>query len=267
MRASLNSVTAIILAGSRPGVDSFAAAHGVTLKSLIPVAGKAMLAHVVAAVSANRAINGTQIIAQDIKQLASDPDVADALLAAKAHLIPGAATIAQSLEAVLADPDVRFPLMVTTADNVLLNDPMIAHFLAQSDGSDVAVAVVERDVLLQSYPSSKRTWIKLKGSQYSGANLFYFGSEKAAKLLALWAEIEQDRKKGWKIFTVFGPWLLILGVLRLFTIDQLAERIGRKLGLKAKAVPMPQAEACIDVDKAEDLEMVESILARRRSPG
>ena len=265
MSAARDNVTAIILAGSRPGVDPFAAAHGVAMKSLIPVAGKAMLAHVVAAVSANKAVSGTEVIAQDIKQLASDPDVANAVIAAKAHLIPGAATIAQSLEAVMADPDVRFPLMITTADNVLLDDEMIIHFLEQSDGSDVAVAVVERVVVQQSYPSSKRTWIKLKGGQYSGANLFYFGSAKAHELLLLWAEIEQDRKKGWKIFTVFGPWLLILGVLRLLTIDQLADQIGRKLGLHAKVVSMPQAEACIDVDKADDLEMVESILARRRS--
>ena len=35
--------TAIVLAGSRPGTDSFAAQHGTDLKALIPVAGTPMV--------------------------------------------------------------------------------------------------------------------------------------------------------------------------------------------------------------------------------
>src|SRR5690606_39537405 len=58
---------------------------------------------------------------------------------------------------------------------------------------------VEKETLLQRYPASQRTWLKLRGGQYSGANLFYFGSPKARQILQYWAAVEQDRKKGWKI--------------------------------------------------------------------
>ena len=41
--------TALVLAGSRPGVDPFAAAHGTNLKALIPVGGVPLVARPVAA--------------------------------------------------------------------------------------------------------------------------------------------------------------------------------------------------------------------------
>ena len=49
---------------------------------------------------------------------------------------------------------------------------MIAEFLDGAEGSDVAVAMVERDVLLTRYPESKRTWLKFRGGWWSGANMF-----------------------------------------------------------------------------------------------
>ena len=46
--------TALLLAGSRPGRDAFAEAHGTDLKALIPVAGEAMVARPVKALLAAR---------------------------------------------------------------------------------------------------------------------------------------------------------------------------------------------------------------------
>ena len=93
--------------------------------------------------------------------------------------------------------------------------------------------------------------------------MFWFGGPQAAPLLQLWRTIEQDRKKGWKIIASFGPVLLLGAIFRMITGPQAVERAGRKLGLKAALVPMPQAEACIDVDKPSDVEQVEAILAKR----
>jgi hypothetical protein len=40
--------------------------------------------------------------------------------------------------------------------------------------------------------------------------------------------------------------------------------LSKRMGLRAGAVQMPFAEAAIDVDKVEDLLLVESILAERQ---
>ncbi len=254
---------AIILAGSRPGGDPMAESHGIEVKALIPVAGKAMLAHVVDSLLNHKAIANVHVLAQDFAPFWEHSDTRALEPNDRVIADVSAATIAVSVDAVLDHGDARFPTLITTADNVLLNEPMIDDFLAAAQSSDIAIAVVEKGVLLKSYPASQRTWLKLRGGHYSGANLFYFGSPQARQILRYWAEVEQDRKKGWKILTIFGPWLLFLAVTRLLTVDQLAARVGKKLGLTITIVEMAQAEACIDVDKDSDLVMVEQILAER----
>ena len=59
--------------------------------------------------------------------------------------------------------------------------------------------------LLARLPTSRRTWIKLKGGAYSGANLFLLASPKVAPAIALWRGVEQDRKKGWRLLLAMGP--------------------------------------------------------------
>ena len=218
-----------------------------------------MLAHVTEVLLAHPAIKSITVAAQDIATLRAQPELTNTdLLWAESD-----ATIAQTLEMLLTNGLLSYPLLITTADNVLLNSVMIDEFLTCASGSDLSAAMVEKSVLLASYPDAKRTWLKLRGGQFSGANLFWFGSAKARQLLRYWAEIEQDRKKGWKIFTVFGPWTMILALGRLVSIHVLAQRVSKKLGLIFKVAEMPQAEACIDVDKEADLVLAEQILADR----
>ncbi|MEH6758172.1 MAG: NTP transferase domain-containing protein [Parasphingorhabdus sp.] len=257
------STDAIILAGSRPDGDAMADSRGIAVKALIPVADKAMLAHVAEALLHHKAINNLHLLAQDFKPFWKHFDTKFLESDERVKTHKSSATIAASMNDVLSEDDARFPVLITTADNVLLNEAMIGEFLDAAGSSDIAIAVVEKQVLLKSYPASQRTWLTLRGGQYSGANLFYFGSPQARQILDYWAEVEQDRKKGWKILTIFGPWLLFLAVTRMLTVDQIAARIGKRLGLTIKIVRMSQAEACIDVDKESDLVMVEQILAAR----
>lgn len=258
-------VDVVVLAGSRPGGDPLADAHGVPVKALVPVAGQPMLARLIRSLLDSPVIDQIVVMAQDTAVFANDPGTGWIGTEPRVTLATSASTIAQSLDPLLQREETRFPQLITTADNILLSQPMIDHFTRAADGSDIAIAVVERAVLMHSYPSSRRTWLKFRGGQYSGANLFYFGSRRARALLSYWAAVEQDRKKGWKILTIFGPWLLLLAVTRILTIHQLAARVGKKLGLEIRIVEMPQAEACIDVDRPSDLEMAEHVLASRET--
>ena len=253
-------VHAVILAGSRPGVDPFAAAFGASFKSLIPVRQKPMLSYPASLLAANDHIASVRILTQETAPL---KNALDAAVADKCRFVESSATIAASMENLLDGEDAVYPLLITTADNVLLDADMVTYFSAQAAGADIGIAVVEKETLLARYPRSKRTWLKFRGGYYSGANLFYFGSSKARSILRYWAEVEQDRKKGWKILSIFGPWLLFLVLTRMISIDQLATRVGKKLGLNVTIVRMPQAEACIDVDKEADLILAEEILASR----
>lgn len=255
------SVEAVILAGSRPGGDALADAYGTSVKALVPIAGTPMLSHVAGRLVNCPAIDKVHISAQNFDAFLKNEKTAWIAKDPSISLTQSKSTIAATIDDLIENDDLGLPILITTADNVLLSDDMVTYFLSKATGSDIAIAVVEKTTLLAKYPNSIRTWLKFRGGHYSGANLFYFGSDNARVILQYWRAVEQDRKKGWKILSIFGPWLLFLVLIRRISIDQMAARVGKKLGLDIRIVQMPQAEACIDVDKQADLELVEEIMS------
>jgi len=252
------SWTALVLAGSRPGRDEFAESHGTDLKALIPVGGVPMVKRPVAALLGAPEIGGVRVLAQQVERIAAVlPD--DPRLSVEAS----GATIAATIEAILADPATKFPLLVTTADHALLDAAMIGDFCAQAAGADLAIGLVERRALDARLPQTKRTWIRFRGGAYSGANLFAFGSRDAAKAVALWRSVEQDRKKGWRMIAALGPALLLGAVLRVRTLDRTLGRIGKRLGLTIRKVELANPLAAVDVDKSADHALVTAIIEGR----
>ena len=247
--------TALLLAGSRPGGDPFAAAHGVKVKALIPVAGEAMVLRPVRALLANPRIDLVRVLAQEVDLLMPVLPDDDRL-----SIEPSGATIAATIEAIIADPATRWPLLVTTADHALLDQAMIDDFCTRAQGSDLAIGLVERAALMAHLPDTKRTWVGFRGGAYSGANLFALGSPKAARAIRLWREVEQDRKKGWKLLAMLGlPGLM--GLARLWTLDKTVRKLGRRLDVSIRAVRLANPLAAVDVDKQADLDLVEKIIA------
>ncbi len=245
----------MVLAGSRPGADPFAASYGTDLKALIPVAGEPMVRRPVRALLASPEVAGVRVLTQQTERIA-------AVLPADPRLTVEAsgATITSTLAAICADPVTKWPLLVTTADHALLDEAMIADFMARAAGADVAIGLVEARPLLARLPGTKRTWIGFRGGRYSGANLFALGGPRAARAIDLWRGVEQDRKKGWRLLAAFGP-AGLLGLLRLRSLDEVMASIGRRLGLDLRAVEMRDPLAAVDVDKPADHALVEAILA------
>ena len=251
--------TAVLLAGSRPGKDDFAAEYGTDLKALIPVSGEPMVRRPVMALLSSERFSAVRVLTQQPERIA-------AVLPADPRLTVETSgdTIAATLEAVCNDPTAGWPVLVTTADHALLDAGMIDDFCSRVGGADIAIAVVERRALLKRLPATRRTWIRFRGGAYSGANLFMLKSPKVVPAIALWRGVEQDRKKGWRLLMAMGPALFLGAALRLLTLDQALQRIGRKLGLDIRAVEMTDPLAAVDVDKPDDHRLAEAILEGRQ---
>jgi GTP:adenosylcobinamide-phosphate guanylyltransferase len=229
-----------------------AKAFGVAAKALIPVGGVPMVDRVAAVLKNHPAIERVIVVGGDAVAVARD------------NIEPAGPTISATVRA-LVDRG-QFPLLVTTADHALLDAGMIDSFIAGARGRDLAVAVVERRTLLAAYPESRRTWLRFRGGAYSGANLFWIGSARVVPVLDVWAAVEQKRKRGRALLSAFGAGVLIGTALRLLTIHGALGRVGKRFGLTAAAVVLPQAEACIDVDSVADHVLVEAILKARAAP-
>jgi GTP:adenosylcobinamide-phosphate guanylyltransferase len=254
-------LSTLILAGSRPGRDPLLAGTNLPSKALLPIVGVPMLARVLEAVSEAKVAGPMTVVAQETAPLAADPQIAAAATGVVWKNSPG--SIADAVRAALEVA--QGPLLVTTADNVLLTPTMIAQFLRDAEGGDVAVGLVERRAVAAAGHSTDRTWLKFRGGQWSGANLFYLGGPQVLPLVEFWRGLEQDRKKGMKIVGAVGPLMLIGALLRLIDIHTFAARVAGRFGLTGRVVPMQAAEACIDADKPADIPVIEAILAARQA--
>ena len=260
--------TAILLAGQRPGGDPLAAHFGLASKALIPVAGVSMLRRVADTLLETPEIRRVVILAQDPEALLVG-DAAPLRARPRVVLARSGPGIATSIAEVAGSADAPWPVLITTADHVLLTSAMISEFLGGATACDVAIGFGERRTVERGYPETRRTWLRFSDGQYSGANLFALRNAKVGAALALWAGIEQHRKKGWKLVSRFGPRLLVRALTRSISLEAGLERAGARLSIAARPVVLSAAEAAIDVDKLDDLTLAEAILsgARPAQPG
>ncbi|GMN03770.1 nucleotidyltransferase family protein [Erythrobacter sp. MTPC3] len=253
--------TAIVLAGERPNGDPLAEELGVRAKALIEIGGKTMLARVVRALLDSSKVKQVLVLAQQIELIArSEPS--DILSHPNVEVAISGNGIATSIEAVIGTSQSPWPVLVTTADNALLTPERVDDFLGEAKGCDVAVGLGERSVVEQEFPETKRTWLKFSDGHFSGANLFALGNDRCVPAVRHWQAVEQDRKKGLKLIASFGPSLLFRALTRTIGLKDGLACAGKRMGLKAKVVVL-DAEAPIDVDKKEDMELVERILSQR----
>ena len=256
------SWTAIILAGHRPGPDRFAAMHGLETKVLIPVAGEPMLGRVARTLLDCPSVGRVVVLAQRPKSLlagrlrwmAAEPRVTAAV---------AGDGISASILSVAGSEAAPYPVLVTTADHVLLRPETVEAFIAGVRDADVAFGAVQRTVVERAYPQSRRTWFKFSDAQYSGANLFALLNANSMRATAFWSRVEQHRKRVLTLLACFGPGLFLRVLTRTISLPGAATVAGRRLDLRLKAVVLDEPEAAIDVDKPEDLEIVEQILSNR----
>ena len=244
---------ALILAGSRGGVDPVAEYAGVTDKAMIEIEGRTMLARVAEAL---RTAGAARIVV-----VASSPTVrthADAL-----DLEVIAAAAGPSASAGAGFDLLGAPLLVTTADHALLQPDWVTRFIADVPaGADVAVLLARRDVIERDVPDTRRTYLKFADGAWSGCNLFYLATPQAKAAITLWQSVEADRKRPWRIVRKLGPSLLLRYLLGNLTLAAGLAQIGKLAGIEAAMVASPFGLAAVDVDKPSDLDLVRRLTSQ-----
>ena len=238
---------ALVLAGSRGGVEPVAEYAGVGHKALILLDGQTLLARVVAALRAAGA--------GEIAVISSHPGVRAEIDRLGVQPLDEAAGPSLSVQA--AALHLGTPLLVTTADHALLEAAWVQRFIAETPGdADVAVLVAARATVEAAAPGTKRTWLKLADGHWSGCNLFWLANDRALAVIDLWRRVEAERKRPWKMAWILGPRMLLRFVTRRLSLRAGAERLGRLAGIRADIVETPYGLASVDVDKPADLDLV-----------
>ncbi len=258
--------TVLVMAASRGPGDPVAESHDLSHKCLVPVAGETMLGRVLGTLGRSSHVGRVAVSIESPDVINRDIDLAALLTRGAITAVPSAASPCASVLAALADFDDPWPVLVTTADHPLLSPAMVDHFCdeAQVSGADVAVALASASRILADDPDATRTFLPFRGERYSGCNLFALMTPRAARAVDFWRGLETHRKHPWRLFRAFGAVAVIRFLAGGMTLTAALAAASRRLGLTAAAITMPFAEAAIDVDKPDDLALVEKILRRRK---
>jgi GTP:adenosylcobinamide-phosphate guanylyltransferase len=262
MFAARQRFTALVLAGSRGANDPVAQACNVPHKALAPVAGVPMLWRVVRALQDSERIKRIVLQSNAPEIFNAIPELSQEIAAGRITVLPAAASPAQSVAQALATLGQDLPVLVTTSDHPLLTPQMVEHFCARSLElrAQVTVGLAPASVVLAKYPGALRTFYRLGGERYSGCNLFGLLEPEARQAIEFWVRLEQHRKQPWRLIAAIGLRPLLIYLLQRPGLHQAMVELSRVIGVEGRAVVMPFAEAPIDVDKPEDLRLVEEIL-------
>jgi GTP:adenosylcobinamide-phosphate guanylyltransferase len=242
--------SALVLAGSRGGVDPVADYAGVSHKGLIELRGVTLIARVL------NALHGAGVTRIGVSS--NDQGICDAV-GGKAQILTAADGPSQSVRH--GAEAMGTPLLVTTSDHALLQSEWVTQFLTDAPADcDIAILLAPESLVHAAAPTTKRTYLKFADGRYSGCNLFLLRNDDALKAIDFWRRVEALRKQPWRIALLIGPGFLVGYLLGRMTLAQTVARLGRKAGVRAAAVVSRYGLAAVDVDKPSDLDLVRTLV-------
>lgn len=257
---------AIVLAAQRGGVENpLAAAHGVARKCLVPIAGKPLIAHVLDTLTA---MPGARLVRVSIEEDAvaelgglvagfaprgvpvdfasSRPGIADSVLAA-----------AEGLDG---------PVIVTTADNVLLTAETVAQMLSIiARGVDVVPCLATKASVLAAHPEGQRGFYQFRDDAYANCNLYGFADPRAFEAAKIFRGGGQFMKNPKRLARAFGLINILLVRFRLLSLQGAMRRLSRRFALRFEALIPSDGAQAIDVDEARTYRVADEILLARRA--
>jgi CTP:molybdopterin cytidylyltransferase MocA len=252
--------TIVILAAQREGrLDPLAAEAGVTHKCLVPIGGRPLLAHVLAAIGAVEGVITVRIVVE--------PGAAEALrpIAAASGLpiafVPAADNIADSVYSGAADSD--GPVVITTADNVLLTPAAVREVAARlAAGDDAVVALARKEDVLSAHPEGQRRFYRFRDGEFSNCNLYGL-SRHGLELAETFREGGQFAKNPMRIARAFGFLNLLILRYGLISLDGATRRLTRRFRARVSAVVLADGAHAIDVDNRRTYDIASQLLDRR----
>lgn len=152
--------------------------------------------------------------------------------------------------------------LIASGDIPLVRPEMVDWVVTKAEDLkvDIAYQVITEEVMEARFPGSNRTFATLRDMRVCGGDLTVISHSVIRENTALWKKLVEARKSVFKQAAIFGPRLLIGFLFKLYSLNQMADYLGRRLGLQARAVVCPYAEVAMDVDKPHQLELVKQDL-------
>lgn len=253
----------LVLAGRRSAsLDPLAAKLGVSHKALVPVAGEAMVGRVLRIAAEAFPQAPLFVSVEDFSIIAAEPTVAR--LAAEGRLTPVGAEHHIVDSVVEASRTTGFPILLTTADNVLMTVEGFRSIAeaGSADGVDGVVMMAEKQDILAAHPDGQRRFYKFRGGAYSNCNLFWIDRAHAFDAIESFRYGGQFAKRKKDAVKALGLTALFLYASGLVTLEGMFRHFSRRFGVNIRALVAKDGRLAIDVDNERTHRVAEEILGR-----
>jgi len=253
----------LILAAQRAGiVNPLAERAGVSHKCLVPIDGHPLIVHVARAIAATgcggKLIVSVEPEAHDEVRHLLAPELPAGLALEFATSSPN---IAESV--IAAAPDEPWPLIITTADNVLLTPSALSHMIEALTQSDVVLNLASKQAVQAVHPVAQRNFYRFRDGEYSNCNLYGLAGPDALNATDAFREGGQFQKNPRRLISAFGLFNILLFRLKLVTPEQAAGRMSRRFGLTFRALILGDGSQAVDVDNERSFGIAEMVLQQR----
>jgi hypothetical protein len=254
---------ALVTAGGIPQPDEplYSFSHG-DPKALIDVAGKPMVQWVLDALSDAKQVDNVIVIGLSQKSGLSCKKPTHYVSNQGRMLANIVAGVNKSLE---LDPKTKYVLVVS-ADIPALKSDMVDWLVntAMETKDDLYYGICPREVMETRFPGSNRTYTRLRDIDLCGADINITHVRMATEHLDLWESLIGNRKSPLRQAATIGFDTLFQVATRSITLDQLVEKVCRRIGISGRAIIWDHAEPCMDVDKPHQLELLREDLSRQQ---
>jgi len=129
---------------------------------------------------------------------------------------------------------------------------------------DIYYGVCKRDVMEARFPNSKRTYTKLKDMEVCGADINISHVRMATEHLDMWESLIGTRKSPLRQAGIIGFGTLFRVLTRSIPLEELVETVCERIGIQGRVIQWPYAEACMDVDKPNQLELLREDMVKQQ---
>lgn len=255
-------MNAIVTAGGipQPGDKLYAYSNGDS-KALIDVAGKPMVQWILDALGEAKQVDEVIVIGLSAKSGLTCKKPLH-FVSNQGRMLANIVTgVQKSLE---LNPKGEY-VMLVSSDIPALKGDMVDWLIktCMETKDDLYYGVCPREVMEARFPTSNRTFTKLKDMEVCGSDVNVIHVSMTTEHLDTWEQLIGNRKSPLRQAGVIGIDTLIQLAFRQFTLQGLVERASQRIGIKGRAIIWDRAEPCMDVDKPNQLELMREDLTHR----
>lgn len=246
-------VDAMVLGGG----DGAVLDPGVPFKGAFEIAGRPMIDWVVAALRGAETVEEISVVVPTGEGLGAWAGNVDKLVVSDADFIGNALAGLSALNS-------GRPIFGATGDLPALDPAAVDDFVRQSlaSGAELTYPLVRKEDMLEQFPGSERTFVKVDGGQVTGGNVMLLAPGVVERNREIAQRLFETRKSVLQMARVIGfpfVWKLLMGRLRAVDVEAKMQEL---VHASCSAIYTSYASIGADVDKPIDVAIAEKVLLR-----